>query len=224
MAQDTLKKSQQDVLNFKKKKGQEEGTLEERLNMHFLFNSLTSVANLSILEGAVQTNEMVTLLAEFLRNSFFYRNDYWTVEREVANIECYLRIQSVRFGARITYHLDVSRRIWEAPVPALMLVPFIEYAVDRSINNHKEGGTLWLKGEREGTSIIFTIKDISNKADAGDEMPHKKLRSSYSLEKNIAEMKTGLTREYGKCLEIEEIPLDQGGETILRLPWQGTDV
>ncbi|MGL4282745.1 hypothetical protein [Eubacterium aggregans] len=55
-------------------------------------------------------------------------------------------------------------------------------------------------------------------------MPHKKLRSSYSLEKNIAEMKAGLTREYGECLEIEKIPLKKGGETILRLPWQGTDV
>lgn len=169
--------------------------LVDQLNMHFWFNALTSAANLSIIEGAMKTNEMITLIATFLRNTLLKREGLWTMKEEVTSVESYLRIQTVRFGERIRYKIDVPRRMMDLSLPKMLLLPFVEYAT-ADVTSEAAGGTLLVKASREDDEIEFLIEDSGTRQQNGASS------TFFSLEDNITLVKERLSREFGTGYHI----------------------
>ncbi len=107
--------------------------LKSQINPHFIFNSLNSIASLTITAPS-QAREMVVKLSDFLRYSLGKENHQLnTLEEEIANLMLYLEIEKVRFGDRLIVAIDIDKDLLHFTLPNLILQPLIENAVKYGI-------------------------------------------------------------------------------------------
>ena len=103
--------------------------LKSQINPHFLFNSLNSIASLT-LTNPEKAHGMVIALSDFMRYSLRkQRDDMVTLETEIMNITLYLQIEKIRFGDLLVYRFDLEEECRNHPVPNLILQPIFENAI-----------------------------------------------------------------------------------------------
>lgn len=133
--------------------------LRAQVDPHFLFNSLNSIAGL-IAADPSRAREMCQLLGEFLRESLQVGSAArMPLAREVALVEQYLRIEQVRFGARLTLDVSVAPDTASASVPPLLLQPLVENAVRHGVATRIEGGTVALSTRRAGDRVVIVVSN-----------------------------------------------------------------
>ena len=142
--------------------------LQSRVNPHFLFNTLNTIARLALLEGASQTQEVVYALADLLRNNLRDIEVLRTLGQEVKSIQDYLMIQKVRFGERIQTRIEVDPQIMETKIPALTLQPLVENAIIHGLESKVDGGEIHVSGRIEGKQVIVRVTDTGTGVSAED--------------------------------------------------------
>jgi two-component system, LytTR family, sensor kinase len=104
-------------------------TLKSQINPHFLFNSLNSIASLT-LSNPEKAHAMVIALSDFMRYSLRNHQDNMvTFEVELRNIGLYLSIEKIRFGNNLIYRLEVDDDCNSKLIPNLILQPIFENAI-----------------------------------------------------------------------------------------------
>ncbi len=87
--------------------------------------------------------EMATRLAEFFRLMLRVGSlERITLGEEIDLVSRYLAIEKVRFGDRLTTHINVDDAASRCMVPPLLLQPLVENAVRHGIASVVEGGTI----------------------------------------------------------------------------------
>jgi sensor histidine kinase YesM len=125
--------------------------LHSKINPHFLYNALNSIADLSITDGK-KARRMTVALADLFRYSINYSDhNYSTVEEEVEMTEVYLQIEKIRFEDKLNYSISLTNDVNHYLIPRFVLQPIVENAVkhglkatgniteiDIQIKNHNE--------------------------------------------------------------------------------------
>lgn len=131
--------------------------LRAQIQPHFLFNSLNSISALTMSNPAA-AREMTLHLAEYFRTTLnLGKHDRITLREEVKLAEQYLSIEQVRFGSRLLFTTAIAPGCGGLMVPALILQPLIENAVNHGIANVVEGGTIELNGIRLPDALVLRI-------------------------------------------------------------------
>lgn len=103
--------------------------LKSQINPHFLFNTLNSIASLT-LTNPEKAHGMVIALSDFMRYSLRKQpDDMVTLEVELGNIGLYLQIEKIRFGNNLLYRFDVEEACNHHLIPNLILQPLFENAI-----------------------------------------------------------------------------------------------
>jgi len=133
--------------------------LRAQVDPHFLFNSLNSIAGLTMAD-APRAREMCQRLADFLRESLAVgAAPRISLAREVALAEQYLRVEQVRFGRRLEVQLDVAAEGADVPVPPLILQPLVENAVRHGVATLLDGGTVAIAARRAGDRLMIDVRN-----------------------------------------------------------------
>jgi signal transduction histidine kinase len=114
--------------------------LESRVQPHFLFNTLNSIASL-IHDDPHGAERMTTQLASLMRASLAGSGALVPLADELAIVRDYLEIERVRLGNRLRYAIDGDAGI-EAQVPRLALQTLVENSVKYAVSRRREGGTI----------------------------------------------------------------------------------
>jgi Histidine kinase len=133
-------------------------TLSAQLHPHFLFNSLHAISGL-VTDSPTQAIEMVARLGDFLRIAIESTKKPWTsVEAEVLGVEAYLAVQRSRFRDRLTVKLDVEPQSLTAPIPALLLQPLVENAIEHGLSDpdHSLEVTVAIRLSQDRLIIVVT--------------------------------------------------------------------
>ncbi|MCD6012249.1 MAG: sensor histidine kinase [Flavipsychrobacter sp.] len=102
--------------------------LRQQLQPHFLYNSLNSI-NALIMISPDKAQEMIGKLSDFLRSSVQRESeDTLPVKDELAYIQSYLAIESVRFGDRLQVAIDNDCSP-STTLPPFLLQPILENAI-----------------------------------------------------------------------------------------------
>lgn len=116
--------------------------LRAKVNPHFLFNTLNSIASLIPVDPA-KAEEMVQKLSHLLRFTLDASNhELMKLADELQVIREYLAIEKIRLGERLSYEINMDEALTEVLVPGLLLQPLVENSVKHGIAPAKNGGHL----------------------------------------------------------------------------------
>ncbi|HEX7794031.1 MAG TPA: histidine kinase [Vicinamibacterales bacterium] len=146
-------------------------SLESRVQPHFLFNTLNSIAAL-IPQDPVGAERMTGQLASLLRSSLdTAATPLVPLEHELKIVKDYLAIEGVRFGERLTYHVQVDPDVSGLAVPRLSLQTVVENSVKYAVSPSRTGATIWIRARLDRSGLRLEVEDDGPGFDADAELP-----------------------------------------------------
>jgi LytS/YehU family sensor histidine kinase len=118
--------------------------LQSRMNPHFLFNALNTLAALATIAPR-EIPRAAGRLRHFLR-AIFDQSDRALVplEEELTVVRAYLDIESLRLGDRLKFEQAVAPELSGALIPPFSLQPLVENAVQHGLQSTPKAGRLRL--------------------------------------------------------------------------------
>src|SRR4029079_136739 len=133
--------------------------LKMQLHPHFLFNTLHSISSL-VLEDPPRANSMIARLGDFLRLTLENSEQQLvTLKEETELLRCYVDIEQVRFGDRLTISFELEQQTLSAQVPHLILQPVVENAVQHAIAPRATRGHINIEANRVNSLLRVAISD-----------------------------------------------------------------
>ena len=116
--------------------------LRSQLQPHFLFNTLNSISSL-IYSDPDKADNIVIKLSYLLRRTLDQRDvTLIPLEQEIATIDAYLEIQSMRFAERMKIQFEVENGTLQLLVPPMILLPLVENAVRYGVEKSSQLTTI----------------------------------------------------------------------------------
>ena len=146
-------------------------SLESRVQPHFLFNTLNSIAAL-IPQDPAGAERMTGQLASLLRSSLdTAATPMVALEHELKIVKNYLDIERVRFGDRLTYEFLIDPAVTGMAVPRLSLQTLVENSVKYAVSPSRSGGTIRVGAHLENQRLHLEVEDGGPGFDAAAEIP-----------------------------------------------------
>lgn len=133
--------------------------LQSRINPHFLYNALNSIASLTSID-AHKAEQMSVDLAKLFRYNLNKAEDLMTtIESELEMVKLYLDIEKQRFGDRLDYQVDVPNELMSFQIPIFLLQPLVENAIKHGVSKITEQGVLKIKIEKNDHQLFIRVFD-----------------------------------------------------------------
>ena len=134
--------------------------LQSRMNPHFLFNALNTLAALATIAPR-EVPRATGRLRHFLRAAFDqHERELVPLEEELAVVRAYLQIESLRLGNRLKLDQAIDPGLAEALIPPFSLQPLVENAVQHGLQSSPKAGCLRLVVRRQmGEWLDMSISD-----------------------------------------------------------------
>jgi sensor histidine kinase YesM len=133
-------------------------SIESRVQPHFLFNTLNSIAAL-VHDDPAGAERMTGQLAALLRSALdSTATPLVRLDEELRVVRAYLDIERVRFGDRLRYGVAIDGA--EAVmVPRMALQTLVENSVKFAVSTRREGGTISLRAHASEGRVRISVED-----------------------------------------------------------------
>ncbi len=143
--------------------------LRNKLNPHFLFNTLHSIIALTQRNPAAaetalfQFSDMLRYVLDTERSG----SDRVTLDAELDFVRDYLELEGLRLGERLHVEWDLDEDAGDHLLPALSLQPLVENSIKHAFNPHSRPGILHIGTRRDATTgaLTMTVRDTGPGAD-----------------------------------------------------------
>lgn len=132
--------------------------LQARIQPHFLFNSMNTIASL-IAINPEQAEDAVLDLSELFRASLRTGDQLIPLARELDLCQRYLAIEALRLGDRLTLEWDIQSGLDQQAIPPLTLQPLIENAIYHGIQPRPDGGTVRIEAQARGNFVYLLVQN-----------------------------------------------------------------
>jgi two-component system, LytTR family, sensor kinase len=134
--------------------------LEAKINPHFLYNSLNSIASL-VHENPDKAEHMVMNLSKFYRYSTGRNNEYFdSLNNELEIVKTYLEVEKVRFDERLNYQVIFqNEKLGNCQIPRFLIQPIVENAIKHGISKIAANGIVKIDISEENNNLIIKIHD-----------------------------------------------------------------
>ena len=141
--------------------------LHSKINPHFLYNALNSIAGLSKTD-ADKTEYMALSLSKLFRYSINKEQTDWsTLADEIEMVKIYLDIEKVRFDDRLEFNVDLPEDLKSTKIPRFMIQPLVENAVKHGVAPLVGKGEISICIQKEDKWLEISV------ADNGAEFPEE---------------------------------------------------
>lgn len=153
-------------------------TLQAKINPHFLYNSLNSIAGL-IHDEPDKAEKMVLSLSDLFRYSLNTQGkSYTTVAEEITMVKTYLEIEKTRFEEQLQYTITISPDCEKYLIPLFLIQPLVENAIKHGTSK-VEKGILEISVSKQNNSLQIMV------ADNGHDFPQQ-ITTGYGI-RNVSE-------------------------------------
>lgn len=185
--------------------------LRYQLNPHFLFNTLNAVSAAVITGRSDEAESMLSKLADFLRVTLVADPEALiSLEDEMATLQAYLEIESVRFRERLALEFVCPDDLRAALLPSFLLQPLIENAIKHAVAPTSATVTIRLEAACDGQDLVVLVQD-DGEGD-GDVRPGAGV--------GLNNVRQRLEALYGPRGALQATPLARGFLAMVRLPLQ----
>jgi hypothetical protein len=182
-----------------------------QIHPHFLFNSLTAIAQLCN-ENPAQAKKVTIGFSEYLRGNMESLSDKGliSIEKEMNHVEGYLNLEKAIYGnaLHVIYNIEVN----SFSLPPLTIQPIVENAVKHGIGQREGGGTIIISTRETDDNYIITVSDDGvgyNVDSAVDSQAHKSI--------GINNVRRRLKEQCGGTLKIIS-EVGKGTTAEIRIP------
>jgi two-component system LytT family sensor kinase len=140
--------------------------LRAQINPHFLFNSLNTIADLTVRDPK-RAETMTLRLAGVFRHVLAHSSRPLTsVRDEIEFLRTYLDIEEVRFGDRLQVEIQMAPAVAGDHLPSLILQPLVENALKHGLGPKPGPGHLWISAAADDGSVRLQVEDDGMGMDA----------------------------------------------------------
>lgn len=166
MQEDVLKKRIKKVQSLNQRylkeniqKAREFQELQVRANPYETLDILTSLLNLSIIEEASRTNELLSTFIEYIKYKYLEKETFVHISGEIEQAERYLLFNQKKLGQRLEYSIQVPKEMALGKIPSDVLMPFVQNALYNGVMLKKEGGKISVTGYTKNHNSVLEISD-----------------------------------------------------------------
>ncbi|MEQ9063059.1 MAG: histidine kinase [Vicingaceae bacterium] len=218
-----------DLVLLREKSELEIRALRAQMNPHFIFNSLTSIQYL--------INEKKSDEAEFYLNKFSRllrtvvdragQNEMSLLE-EINLLRVYIDLENLRYDNRINFNLEIDDDIdvESVIIPAMILQPFVENAIEHGLSKMPGKGdlSLFIKHRENNLEVVIRDNGIGRKrARELKELSGKDNTSIgvYNVRRRIDLLNDGkhLDKYHVEIIDLSDGEKPTGTEIRLKLPY-----
>jgi two-component system sensor histidine kinase LytS len=191
--------------------------LQARMNPHFLFNALNTLAALSRIAPR-EVPRAVGRLRHFLRASFDqHERALVPLEEELTAVRTYLDIEMLRFGSRLNVEQAIDPGLSKVLMPPFSLQPLVENAVEHGLHSSPLAGRLRLVVRPAGQWLEMSVSDD------GRGVPSTKVEQLFFAERQRVHALTLLRRRlqglFGRSFHLEvRSEIGEGTTVTMRIP------
>ena len=178
--------------------------LQSQLEPHMLFNTLANLRAL-IAHNPEQAQHMLDHMVAYLRATLSSsRTTLHPLQTEFDRLRDYFELMAVRMGSRLRYVLEMPPELANAPVPALLLQPLVENAIQHGLESKIEGGSVTVNARLEGSNLVLEVHDT------GVGLPEAECPAGFGL----AQVRDRLSTLYGPLGTLEFIAACAGNTRV----------
>lgn len=133
--------------------------LNLQLNPHFLYNTLTTLYWIALENNQREMSLIIRNLADMLQTTTRNKKETWPLRTDLDWLNKYIYIMSSRFENLFHVQIDVEEGLQDMEVPKLFLQPFVENAIIHGLAEKEHGGTITIKGWKDGDMVLFSVAD-----------------------------------------------------------------
>ena len=133
--------------------------LQSQISPHFLFNTLNSISQTALLEGAEKTPEAIYSLAALLRRTMKQNTGLVPLEEELAFVREYVHINQLLGRDGISYEERLDPGTADIPIPAFTIQPLVENSLKHGLEPIGGKGTVSVTVRLESDSAVITVED-----------------------------------------------------------------
>lgn len=156
----TIREKDAELSKLKELKAQAEvASLHARINPHFLYNSLNSIASLAH-NNPDKTEQMALSLSDLFRHNLNRKNEATSsIKDEIEALKAYLKIEQIRFGERMTFTIEIEKDLEHYQIPRNIIQPLVENAIKHGISKILEKGFIKVDINKAQNNIIIAVTD-----------------------------------------------------------------
>jgi sensor histidine kinase YesM len=134
-------------------------SIESRVQPHFLFNTLNSIAAL-VHDDPNGAERMTGQLAALLRSALDSTSTPLVpLDEELRVVRAYLDIERVRFGDRLRYAVDLGAGTTDTMVPRMGLQTLVENSVKYSVSPQRGGAAIRVQAASVNGRLLVSVED-----------------------------------------------------------------
>ena len=181
--------------------------LQARMNPHFLFNALNTVASL-IGTDAAAAERATESLARVLRLTLERTAERMgTVGEEIDYVRAYLAVEQERFGGRLRVEWTIDPLVESLPLPPLVLQPLVENSLRHGASARLAGITIRITAAQHSGRLVLSVDDD------GPGFP-----PAFAEGTGLGNLRQRLTSLYGPAASLEIERGAPGGHVRLEIP------
>ncbi len=191
--------------------------LQNQINPHFLYNSLSMINWKAIEVGQKDISRITLALSTFYRTALNKGRNTLKLRDEISNIRSYLEIQRMMHDDSFDMEIDMSDEILECESLNLILQPLVENAIEHGIDLLEERrGKIRITGKREDNCVVITVED---NGPGMDEDLAKQILTRESKGYGVRNVNERIRLYYGDEYELKITSVLQSGtKCIIRFP------
>ena len=184
------------------------------INPHFLYNTLDQLNWIAIDSGQEKISTIVSLMGKMFRIGLSNGETVIPIRDELTHVECYLQIQKIRWGERLTYAIDAEEELKELYISRLTIQPFVENAFIHGFHGRRTG-EIRIALTCKGTDLEISITDNGVGLQPGWELPKPRKTGGYGVRNVMDRIAAYFGQPYGVTMRDRQ---EGGTEVVLLLP------
>ena len=138
------------------RKSLETKLLQERINPHFLYNTLSTMKWIS---EDKRVQNVIDSMVKYYRIALNKGSSIITIYQEMEMIGEYLKLQNFAYGNEFESKIDIEEGLGKHLILKHLLQPIVENAVLHGLNGCETGGLIIIKVLSQEDKIVFEITD-----------------------------------------------------------------
>lgn len=186
--------------------------LQSQVNPHFLYNTLNSIHWMAVMQKNPGIEKMVKSLVNLLKNVSKGVSDRITLAEELALLDDYVSIQSVRYMGAFDYICEVPDELRKYKIIKFTLQPLVENAMFHGVIPKGTFGTITVDAREERDFLVISVhddgvgmpKEEAMKMLRMEERPGKTSMSGIGVANVHRRLRLAYGRECGLSVESEQ--------------------